>query len=57
MPCPTVARAGHHCFVLTEGNIMGPFLLALLGLLAWVALGIFVAFCISAGNRDARRRL
>jgi ABC-type Na+ efflux pump permease subunit len=41
---------------LNNGNIMGTFLLALLGLLVWMALGIFVAFCVSAGNKDAGRR-
>lgn len=35
---------------------MTAFLLGLLGLLVWVALGVFVAFCVSAGNRDAGRR-
>ncbi len=31
---------------------MTTFFAALLGLLVWMALGVFVAFCVSAGNGD-----
>lgn len=38
-------------------NAMSGVFAALLGLLVWIALGVFVAFCIGAGKRNARRRL